>query len=74
MTRAEFIKTWCRAVDAGRVKNFPAMRLSERACAQANDEFLAEKIWRKWRMTYTTMTVEQFEAEIAAGMKLGAER
>ena len=69
MKKAEFVKLWCSTVDQGRLKNFPDMRLSERAYAQIDDEKKAAQMWRKHRFHFATMTREQVIAAIFDGKK-----
>lgn len=47
MKRAEFVKTFVDAVQAGRRKNFPDIRPSENAAAAVSDMRAALRVWRK---------------------------
>jgi len=60
MKKAEFIQVYADAVGAGRQKNFPDMRPSEKACARYDDEVSAAKHWRKSREFFAGLTPEEF--------------
>jgi hypothetical protein len=59
MKRADFIKLWSEIVDQGRLKNFPDMRLSERACSRMDDDKKAGQMWLKHRIHWAKMTREE---------------
>lgn len=69
MKRAEFIALWSDSVDQGRLKNFPDMRQSERACSRIDDDKKAAQMWRKYRQTFAPMTREQVAALIGITLK-----
>lgn len=64
MKRSEFLKVCTDYIDDQRIKNFPDMRLSERAASRVDAYRVARRMWLKHREVLIEASATTFREEL----------